>query len=104
MNEGHFDDAAGCCRKAVEALIGDTQLGSKAEDLARDLSARLPAKRAEAYAAILSRVKHVAALSQHDLGATEPFTRAEARFVLRVTEDLCALLGEVVATAGRGDD
>lgn len=97
LNEGHFDDAVGCCRKAIEAMIGDAQLPNRAEDLAQALSGRLPTRRAEAYAAILSKLKHLAALGQHDLGASEPFTRAEARFILRATEDLCVLLGEVAA-------
>ena len=25
LNEGHFDDAVGCCRKAVEAMLGDAR-------------------------------------------------------------------------------
>jgi hypothetical protein len=95
LNEGHFDDVVGCSRKAIEAMIGDTELPSKAEDLAQALSGRVPGKRAEAYAAILSKLKHVAALGLHDLGTAEPFTRAEARFVLQTTEDLCAFIGEI---------
>lgn len=95
LNEGHFDAAVGSCRKAVEAMIGEAQLPNRADDLAQALGGRLPARRAEAYAAILSKLKHLAALGQHDLGAPEPFTRAEALFILRAIEDLCALLGEL---------
>lgn len=99
LNEGHFDDAVLRCRKAIEALLGDAGLPSKAEELAQALSERVSSKRADAYGTILSKVKHVASLGQHDLGESTPFTRAEARFVLRTTEDLCALLGDLLAQA-----
>jgi len=97
FNEGHFDDAVGFCRKAIEAMLGDAGLSPKAEDLAKALTPMVSEKRAEAYATILSKIKHVAAMAQHDLGAPAPLVRAESLFILRVTENLCSLVGELQA-------
>jgi hypothetical protein len=38
----------------------------------------MPESRAESYAAIVSKLKHLASLSQHDLGEHAPFTRSDA--------------------------
>jgi len=97
MNEGHFDDAALRCRKAIEAFFGEAQLPRNADELKIRLETYVPKRRAGAYGAIFSRLKEAASLGQHDLGYHPPLSRPEARFILRATEDLVSLLGELIA-------
>lgn len=92
---GDYNEAVTACRRALEAVSGESDIGNTAEDWKLTLTPRSDERRAEAYASVFSKVKVLANVTVHPGGAPVVYSRSEALFVLRTTENLLALLGDL---------
>ncbi len=95
--EGDYDGAVLTCRKGIEAIVrelpkvdGDDGTGREVFGFFREAADE---KRAEGYAGIVSRLKHLMNIAAHDPKAAPSYGRDEAQFILRTTEALLALMG-----------
>ena len=86
--------AVGLCRlviEALEAVAKEHGYGSVAEHL----TACTDELRGEHYGRIIASAKQLAALNHHHFGQDSTFTRAEALALVRVSEALVLMLGEL---------
>ena len=86
--------AVGLCRlviEALEAVAKEHGYGSVAEHL----TACTDERRGEHYGRIVASAKQLAALNHHHFGQDSTFTRAEALALVRVSEALVLMLGEL---------
>lgn len=90
---GEWNEAVRLCRLIIEALSKELGQGSDAEVFKALMIAGSDEKRGQEYYGILSRVKQLAAMKSHDFGANIDFSRIEALFILRTTENLLSLIG-----------
>lgn len=106
ISNGDYDAAVETCRKAVEAMLGNLPepTGDNAQlsegdraGLKRFLASRLDEKRATAYSGIQSHLKALMNRSVHAFGTDPIYSRAEANFIVRTTESLLMLLGNLTA-------
>jgi hypothetical protein len=101
--EGSHNDAVAACRNAYDAIFpvlptkedigvkdGDSYVGKLLEPLTDE-------RRAAEYARIAKGLKELTHLSHHTSSAPRKFRRAEAKFVMRTTEDFLQLVAEVTA-------
>ncbi len=91
---GHLNPAVGKCRMALEAaatgLEGDPWKALKA--LAEEsMGDRVGGE----YSKMVSAIKQLSSETFHDYGADTEYGRAEAKFVVRITEDLVVLISVI---------
>lgn len=91
--QGHYDEAVGEARKAVEILEGGRKKSADEDPLKLTLAKNTDIKRATEYRGIVSKLKQLTNLAHHDTGVR--YSRAEAHFIVRTTENLVALVAAV---------
>ena len=97
ITKGQYDEAVAVARKALEALSQDLNEGSKSEDILRAaMVSSTDEKRAKEYLGIISRIKQLTALAHHATGVI--YSRVEAQFIVRTTENLIVLVAGVIRT------
>lgn len=94
---GDYNEAVTACRRALEAVSGESDIGKTAEDWKQTLAPRSDERRAGGYAGVFSNLKLLANVTVHPGGAPTVYSRSEALFVLRTTENLLALLGDLTS-------
>lgn len=94
---GDYNEAVTACRRALEAVSGESDVGKTAEDWKAALTPRSDERRAGGYAGVFSNLKVLANVTVHPGGAPVVYSRSEALFVLRTTENLLALLGDLTS-------
>ena len=87
---GEYDEAVSVCRKVIEAA-GHEAIPGGADALKQLFVRAAGEKRGTEYGGVLSKVKQLGAFAHHDFGSAMTFSRAEAQFVVRVTESLLSL-------------
>ena len=93
IDQGEYDEAVGNCRKSIEALCQELEVGNNVDDLLPFLQNRTDDKRAKEYIGIISRIKQLAGYAIHEFGKPVKYSRAEARFVVNTTENILVLVG-----------
>ncbi len=96
---GDYNEAVAACRRALEAVSVESEIGKKADDWKAALTPRTDERRAAEYAGVLSGLKELAAMTVHPSGQPVVYSRSEALFVVRTTENLLALLGDLTSPA-----
>lgn len=94
---GDYNDAVAACRRAIEAISLESDIGKEAADWEKELQPATDQKRADHYASIMSKVKQLANLAIHPSAQPVSYSRGEARFIVRTTENLMALVGDLTA-------
>jgi hypothetical protein len=99
---GDYDEAVARCRKALDVVYQTfpKRDGKEGEEdgLRVALAAATDERRAKEYAGIVARLKQLGAFAHHDLGEVGvEYSRAEAQFVVRMTEHVLALVGRLTA-------
>jgi len=95
IDQGEFDSAVMCCRKAMDAIDRLMPKGDgdqKAEPMRKLLEEGISEKRGEHYAGMLSKLRRLAAHAAHEFDNL-PFSRAEARLIASTTANFIALIG-----------
>ena len=87
--------AVGLCRLVVEALDAVLKRKDGHGSLAEHLMACTDKRRGEQYGRIISSIKQLAGLKHHHFGEDNTFTRAEALALVRVSEALVLMVGEL---------
>ncbi|HEY4319942.1 MAG TPA: hypothetical protein VGM77_02090 [Gemmatimonadales bacterium] len=95
LDEGQFSDAVVACRLAMELLIGLAKQGRG--ELSDALSTCTDDRRGAEYAKLVVAFKDVTNLSVHASAGPPQFTRAEAVFVVQMTQHAVALIGNLVS-------
>jgi hypothetical protein len=96
LYDGDYPNAVATCRKALEALAIANELPATGGDWRSALGILTQERIAKEYASILSSIKQLAGFEIHELGKPDPqYTRAEAQFIIRSTENLTALIGHL---------
>jgi hypothetical protein len=123
LMSGRYDQAVGDCRLALESIFldlervtstnssGDGPLTAQSEspkgvangDLTSLLVGRTDGERGESYMAIFRKLKHLATLPHHSSRSRRTFTRDEAQFIVRTTENLLGLIGALTLSATSRD-
>ena len=83
------------CRLVVEALDAVLKRKDGHGSLAEHLMACTDKRRGEQYGRIISSIKQLAGLKHHHFGEDNTFTRAEALALVRVSEALVLMVGEL---------
>lgn len=96
VNQGSFDEAVVCCRRAIEALLVALNIPNKAPVLQELLTTATDAERAKEYAGILARLKNLGNMTVHREEAAELFMRSEALFVVASTTHFVALMATLL--------
>jgi hypothetical protein len=94
---GDYNEAVTACRRALEAVSVESDIGKKAEDWKTALTPKTDERRAKEYAGVFTGMKELAALTVHPSGQPVVYSRSEALFVVRTTENLLALLGDLTS-------
>lgn len=94
---GDYNEAVAACRRALEAASGESEVGKTAEDWKAALAPRTDERRAAEYAGVFSRLKELAAMTVHNRSEPLVYSRSEALFVVRTTENLLALVGDLTS-------
>jgi hypothetical protein len=95
---GDYDEAVGLCRKVIEALMHELPTGA-AEPLEALFMARTDERRTKEYLGIISKLKQLAGFAHHDFGIALTYSRTEAQFIVRLTEAMLSLVGELSQNA-----
>ena len=98
---GEYDDAVGQCRKVLEAAGHEHDAGKGIDALKALFERSANGRRGGEYAGIVTKLKQLAVDAHHDFGAPMTYSRAEAQFIIRVTESLLSLAAHFAATAPR---
>ncbi|MHB0964281.1 MAG: hypothetical protein ACYC5V_13860 [Gemmatimonadaceae bacterium] len=99
VGAGEYDDAVGLCRKVLEAAGHEHEAGKGIDALKALLERSASGKRGGEYAGIVTKLKQLAVDAHHDFGAPMTYSRAEAQFIIRVTESLLSLAAHFAAKA-----
>lgn len=99
IDHGEFDSAVAACRKVVEAFGHELKEEGEAEPLRSLFEKRTDERRAKEYLGIISKLKQLGGFAHHDFGSPLTYSRAEAQFVLRVTESLLSMVGALTVGA-----
>jgi hypothetical protein len=96
VNAGDYDEAVAASRRAIESLANTLNVGHKGPDLTAALTAPTDAKRGEAYAGIVVRLKALGNITIHRRTAAPKYTRVEAQFVVGTTAHALALVARLI--------
>ena len=95
IDTGQYNEAIACCRRAIEAL--KHELPKSTENVVLEvLKTSTNEKSAKEYSGIISNIKQLAGMAIHDYGRVISFSRAEARFLVGVTERVIVLISELI--------
>ena len=92
IEQGNYNEAILICRKAIECIYHEVS----EEILPEEIIARTDDKRAKEYMSFITRIKQLASYAVHDVKISVEYTRFEAQFVVRSTENLIALLNSLL--------
>ena len=92
---GDPERAVGLCRLVIEVLEAVVKKKDGGESLVEHLVACTDKRRGKHYGGIISSTKQLAGLKHHHFGQDSTFTRAEALALVRVSEALVLMLGEL---------
>jgi hypothetical protein len=96
LYDGDYPNAVATCRKALEAFAIANGLPPTQTDWRSALGILTQERIAKQYASILGSIKQLAGFEIHSLGEPDPqYTRAEALFIIRSTENIVALIGHL---------
>ena len=96
VDRGDFDEAVAACRRAIESSLAALNVRNEAKALEENLARVTDARRANAYAGIVSRLKEFGNFAIHKPEAPGRYIRAEAQFVVAVTSYVMALLATLL--------
>ena len=99
IDAGDYDEAIAGCRRAIEAI--DIELSAQDDRIKLDellISVSDP-ERAKLYAGIVSRMRQLAGAAIHEFGRGTEFSRAEAKYVVSITERLVGFISDVTRSA-----
>jgi hypothetical protein len=99
ISAGEYDTAVAECRKVLEALKHEIKEEGQSDPFLPLFEQRTDPRRAKEYLGIISRIKQLSGFVHHDFGTSLTYSRAEAQFLLRVTESILALVGNLTATS-----
>jgi hypothetical protein len=91
-----YDEAIASCRRAIESISSALNIPNKPGALEAALEAPTDAKRAKAYAGVISRLKELANFTIHRPEAPGRYTRAEAIFAVGTTQQSLGLLASLL--------
>ncbi len=94
LAEGDYPRAVGICRLVAEAL-DEIGRGKGHGDLKGLLTSCTDPKRGEQYSRLAAATKQLAALDHHHFGQKVSFSRTEALAIVRITEALVTLVGDL---------
>ena len=95
LSSGDPGRAVGLCRLVIEVLEAVVKKEDGGGSLVEHLAACTDKRRAKHYGGIISSAKQLAGLEHHHFGQDSTFTRAEALALVRVSEALVLMLGEL---------
>lgn len=96
VDHGDFDEAVAACRRAIESMFAALNVRNDANALEEKLTKVTDARRAKAYAGIVSRLKEFGNVTIHRPEAPGRYMRTEAQFVVAVTSQMLALLATLL--------
>lgn len=100
--KGDYDEAVAACRRAIEATCKALGVSTaKPEFLQEALTAVLDKAQAKSYTAIVTQLKLLANEAVHRGEAKAEYGRAEAMFVLGVTQQLIGLLATLLGARAK---
>ena len=96
IDTGQYNEALACCRRAIEAL--EHELPPSTENVVLEvLKTSTNDRSAKEYSGIVSKIKQLAGMAIHDYGKEISFSRAEACFLVGVTERVIVLIGKLIS-------
>jgi hypothetical protein len=98
ISAGEYDSAVAECRKVLEALKHELKEEGQPDPFQPLFEQRTDPRRAKEYLGIISRIKQLSGFVHHDFGTSLTYSRAEAQFLLRTTESILALVGNLTVT------
>ncbi|HEX9728086.1 MAG TPA: hypothetical protein VGA37_06260 [Gemmatimonadales bacterium] len=93
---GDYDEAVAACRRAIESICAALNIPNEPAAIGTALEAITDAKRAKAYAGIISRLKELANFTIHRPEAPGRYGRAEAIFAVGATQQCLGLLATLL--------
>lgn len=96
ISRGDYDEAVASCRRAIESMCSALDVPNKPGALESALEAVTDAKRAKAYAGIVSRLRELGNLTIHRPEAPGRYTRSEAIFVVGAAQQVSGLLASLL--------
>lgn len=99
IDRGDFDESISSCRRAIESMTKALSIPNDAGSLEAKIASITDAKRAKAYAGIVSRLKELGNLTVHRSNAGPLYMRAEAQFVVATTGQMLALLATLLQSS-----
>ncbi len=95
VDRGDYSEAVACCRRVLESLTSQLDIENTTDGVRHFLETRTDPRLAEQYAGLVTRIKNLANLAVHHTGEPVEYSRAGARFVVGITEQVVVLVASL---------